>query len=121
MINIVTYVITSIIACIFGQVVSHLNKKLPPVVSEEITYKEFFESLSRDFKIDIKYSLGFLILFNLFIYFIGNNVNSYLYMIISFSLAIVFYIDFKYELIPDECHAIILVAGIINFIINILH
>ena len=36
------YVIMSLLAILFGQVIAHLNKKLPPVVSEEITYKEYF-------------------------------------------------------------------------------
>ena len=44
---IVQYVITVIFAIVFGQVAGHLNKKLPPVVAEEITYKEFFKSLKR--------------------------------------------------------------------------
>ncbi len=58
MINI-HYVFASIIAIVFGQVSLHLNKKLPPVVAEEITYKEFFKSLKSDFKIDIFYTIIF--------------------------------------------------------------
>ncbi len=115
----IAYIIMSLLGIILGQAVGHLNKKLPRVVAEEITYKEFLKSLKSDFKIDIKYSLIFLILFNAFIYFIGNTVTSYLYVIISFALAIVFSIDFRYRLIPDETHVVILIAGLINLFINL--
>ncbi len=115
----ISYIIMSLLGVILGQVTGHLNKKLPRVVAEEITYKEFFKSLKSDFKIDIKYSAIFLVLFNAFIYFIGNTVTSYLYAIISFSLAVVFSIDFRYRLIPDETHVVILAAGFINFFLNL--
>ena len=49
----VSYVIASILAILFGQIVGHLNKKMPPVVAEEITYKEFFKTLKTGFKVDI--------------------------------------------------------------------
>ena len=63
------YVIISLLAILFVQVIAHLNKKLPPVVSEEITYKEYFSTFKEGFKFDFKYSLIFLALFNLLIYF----------------------------------------------------
>ena len=113
------YIIMSALAIIMGQAVHHLIRKMPPVVAEEITYKEFFNTLFKDYKIDIICSLIFLILFNSFIYFIGNNLTSYLYVIVTTALMLAFAIDYKYQLIPDETHLIILVAGIINFIVNI--
>lgn len=117
--NFLPYIVVSLIAILFGQVVAHLNKKLPPVVSDEITYKEFFKNLNKNFKVDIKYSLIFLILFNLLIYFNGSNITTYLYLIILFSLAMVVSIDIRFQLIPDESHIIILFAGIINFFLNL--
>ena len=114
----IPYIIISIIAVFFGQIAAHLNKKLPPVVSEEITYKEFFKTLKNDFKIDIFYSLIFLILFNLLIYFVGNTYISYVYAIVIFALSITFSVDLRYKLIPDEVHIIIAFAGIINLIFN---
>ena len=114
----IPYIIISIIAVFFGQIAAHLNKKLPPVVSEEITYKEFFKTLKNDFKIDIFYSLIFLILFNLLIYFVGNTYTSYVYAIVIFALSITFSVDLRYKLIPDEVHIIIAFAGIINLIFN---
>lgn len=117
--NILHHIIASIIAIIFGQLSSHLNKKLPPVVAEEITYKEFFNTLKSDFKIDIFFTVIFLILFNSFIYFLDNTLNMYLYMIISFALSIVFSVDARYRLIPDETHVIIALAGLVNLFCNI--
>ena len=119
MMNIIPFFIISVSAIFLGQIVSHLNKKLPPVVEEKISYKEFFESLKSDFKIDYKYSIIFIIIFNLLMYFVGNNVTTYLYSIIVFALAIVCSIDIRFRLIPDEVHVIILIVGIINFILNI--
>lgn len=112
------YVFASIIAIVFGQISAHLNKKLPPVVAEEITYKEFFKSLKSDFKIDFLYTGIFLILFNCFIYFLDNTLNMYLYMIVSFALSIVFSVDVRFRLIPDETHIIIGIAGLINMLAN---
>lgn len=117
--NILHHILASIFAIIFGQLSAHLNKKLPPVVSEEITYKEFFENLKFDFKIDFFYTTIFLVLFNSFIYFLDNTLNMYLYMIVSFALSIVFSVDARYRLIPDETHIIIALAGLVNFIVNI--
>lgn len=115
----IPYIVISIVAVIFGQLVYHLNKKLPAVVMEEITYKEFFESLKKDFKIDIKYTLIFLVLFNMLMYFVGNTYITYLYSTSIFALAIVFSVDYRFQLIPDETHGIILCVGLINFFFNL--
>ena len=115
----ISYIIISTLAIICGQVIAHLNRKMPPVVSEEITYKEFFSTLFKDFKIDIKYTIICLVLFNCYVYFIGGGITTYLYVIISIALFIAFSIDYRYQLIPDETHIIILIAGLINFILNI--
>lgn len=122
--TILLYILSSVVAILFGQVVAHLNKKMPPVVSEEITYKEFFKTLFKDFKIDFKYSIIFLILFNLLIYVSLSYKNitllsAFLYMMVISALAITFSIDYRFQLIPDEVHVVILIAGIINFIANI--
>ena len=45
--TILLYILSSVVAILFGQVVAHLNKKMPPVVSEEITYKEFFDVVKK--------------------------------------------------------------------------
>lgn len=112
------YVLISIIAILFGQIVGHLNKKLPPVVSEEITYKEFYNNLFKDFKIDYFYTIIFLILFNCMIGYLGASYKIYLYTFVSVALAITFSIDFRFQLIPDEVHILLIIVGIINLIIN---
>ena len=112
------HIVMSILAIIFGQIVGHLNKKMPPVVAEEITYKEFYKTLFKDFKIDILYTIIFLILFNCMVIFIGNTYMIYLYAIVSVGLAITFSIDFRYQLIPDEVHILLGIVGIINIFIN---
>ena len=97
----VYYVIATMFALFFGQVAGHLNKKLPPVVAEEITYKEFFSTLVKNFKIDYLFSLTYILLFNLLIYFIGFNINTVIY------------------LIPDEVSILIAICGIVNIFFNI--
>lgn len=113
-----SYVIMSIIAVIFGQIVGHLNNKLPPVVSEKITYNEFFNTLFKDFKIDILYSVIFLVIFNCMIYFLGNSYIIYLYTLVCVALAITFSIDLRYQLIPDEVHILLFIIGIVNILFN---
>lgn len=117
--HILNYIIPSILAILFGQVVGHLCKKMPPVVAEEISYKEFFRELFKDFKIDIKYTFIHLILFNMFVYFNVNLLYQYLYILLIPVLIIVFYIDFKYQLIPDEAHIWIIVLSLIKLIFNL--
>lgn len=112
------YIISSIIAIVLGQLAGHLNKKLPPVVSEEITYKEFFKSLKNDFKVDLLFSIVFLIVFNLLVYFNCFSITILLYFITIFALSLAFSIDFKYQLIPDEVDIIIAICGIINIVLN---
>lgn len=117
------YVITIIIAIILGQIVKHLNKKLPPVVSEEITYKEFFKTLKSDFKIDIKYSI-MLILIAAGLVYKSIELSGfpiffvYTYLVISAALLIAFSVDYRFQLIPDEVHIVILICGFFNLIFN---
>lgn len=113
------YVIIGILAIILGQVVAHLNLKMPPVVSEEITYKEFFKSLKSDFKLDYKYTFILLIIFEAIMYFLGNTCIAYIYAILVATLMIVFSIDFRFQLIPDEAHIVIVLLGVINLVLNI--
>lgn len=113
------FVIVSVLAIIFGNLTKHLIKKMPPLVAEEMSFKEFRKSFFKDFKIDIIYSLIYLILFNVIIYFLGSNVTSYLYIFMALPLMIIFVIDYKYQLIPDSCHIVIAILGIINFVLNI--
>ncbi len=112
--SIIHYFIVSIIAIILGQLASHFNKKLPPVVKEEITYKEFFSTLTKDFKLDIKYTLVFLVVFNLLLYFSGASLKLYLYLFVIFALSIVTSVDIRFQLIPDEVHILIFIVGLIN-------
>lgn len=116
---IIHHIIMTIIAIMFGQLAAHLNKKLPPVVAEEITYKEFFKTLKQDFKIDVLYTVIFIVLFNAFVYFLDANLTTYLYTIVSFSLSIAFSVDIRFRLIPDETHLVIILAAIINLIANL--
>ncbi len=113
------YIIATIIAVILGQVVSHLNKKLPPVVKEEITYKEFFSTLFKDFKIDVIYTIIYISAFNFLVYYLNFSYMSYTYMIVLFALTIVVSVDIRFQLIPDEVHIILILVGVFNFIINI--
>lgn len=115
----INYVIASIIAILLGQVTNHLCKKMPDWVAEKISFKEYIASLKNGFKIDYIYTLIYLVLFNLLIYFNVGIYLKYVYMLCIFSLLIVFTIDYKYELIPDECHIFIAVAGIINLCFNL--
>lgn len=114
----IPYIIMSILAILLGQVAKHLCKKLPKVVAEEIKYKEFFSTLFTDYKFDIKYSVIFLILFNLLVFYVGSTYISYIYAFCIFSLAIAFSVDFRFQLLPDECHILIAILGLINIIFN---
>lgn len=113
------YVIASILAIVLGQVTKHLNLKMPPVVKEEITYKEFYSSLFKDFKLDFKYSIILLVIYNALIYYSGFNIVNCIYFITIFVLLIVFSIDYRFQLIPDEAHIVIVLLGIINLALNI--
>lgn len=111
------YVILLLMSILLGQCCKHLCKKLPPVVSEEITYAEFSKGLFKDFEIDLKYSLIFIIftlievcLFNFSIY------KSIFYLILFFILSIVFSIDYRFQLIPDECQIALIFLGVIKIL-----
>lgn len=84
-------------------------------------YKEFLTSCKKDYKLDIKYSCIFLILFNALIYCSGNQVTTYLYAVISAALAIVFSIDYRFQLIPDEVHIVIFLCGIVHLFLDLPH
>ncbi|MEG1990243.1 MAG: A24 family peptidase [Clostridia bacterium] len=116
---IIGYIVMFFLAIILGQIVAHLNVKLPPVVSEEITYKEFFKTLKKGFKIDIKYSVILLCIFEVIMLHLGNTYISYVYAILVATLTIVFYIDYKFQLIPDEAHIVIVILAIINLLFNL--
>lgn len=113
------YIIMTILAILAGQVVKHLNKKLPPVVAEEITYKQFFSTLLKDYTLDFKYTMICVALFNSLAFFCESIILAYLYAIVSVALLIAFSVDYRFQLIPDEVHIIILFAAIINFFMDI--
>lgn len=113
------YLIASILAIILGQAAKHLCLKLPPVVSEEITYKEYFKTFKEDFKVDYIFTTIYLNLFNLLIFTKGLLPLSIIYMLLIFTLSIVFYIDYKTGLIPDETHIAILVLAMVNLGLNL--
>ncbi len=115
----IPYIVASILAILLGQVTKHLCKKMPVWVAEEITFKEYLVSLKKDFKIDIKYTLIYIIIFNLLVYINGFSYLTILYLFCIFSLMLVFSVDYRYELIPDECHIIIAILGIINLCFNL--
>lgn len=116
---ILEYIIFAILALMLGQVVAHLNLKMPPVVAEEITYKEFFRTFKSNFKFDYKYSL-ILATFNFaLLFFLPFTYLTCIYSILIAVLMVVFSIDYRFQLIPDEAHGIIAILGIINMIINI--
>ena len=115
---ILNYVITSIVAILLGQITTHLNKKLPPIAKDEITYKQLFATITKDFKFEIKYSIIYLVLFNVLLYFVGASVRFYLYLIVICALAIETSVDSRFRVIPDEVHIIILLAGIINLVFD---
>ncbi|MEG1009948.1 MAG: hypothetical protein RSF67_09105, partial [Clostridia bacterium] len=104
---------------ILGQIVAHLNLKLPSVLNEEKTINEFIKEFKLNFKIDIKYSVILSIIYCILIYCIGSNVNTFIYSILAAVLMIVFSIDYRFCLIPDSTHIIIIVLGIINLCFNI--
>ena len=117
------YIIIIFLSIILGQLVAFFNKKLPPVVAEEITYKEFFKDLKqnykKDFKIDFKYSI-ILIVLNCLLVFLNKPIYLiYIYSILIATLLIAFSVDFRFSLIPDECHIIIVLLSIVNMIFNL--
>lgn len=117
--NYMSYIIVSVLAMILGQATKHLCKKLPAWVEEKISFKEFLQSLKHGFKTDIKYTVIYLTLFNLLVYLQGFSYVTILYAICIFSLMLVFSIDYRFELIADESHIIIAIAGVINIFFNL--
>ena len=117
--NIVFHIILTIIAIICGQCAKHIEKNLIPLCLEKINFKEFFKNLKKDFKMDIKYSLINILLFNLIYFLNGNQILTYIYISIIPILLIVFSIDYKITLIPDEAHLYIIIISIINILFNI--
>ena len=114
-----SYVIVTILAVVLGQTTKHLCKKMPAWVSEEISFKEYLKSLKKDFSIDVKYTIIYIVLFNLLVYLKGFNLALILQIVLIFSLMLVFSIDYRYELIPDECHIIIALTGLVNLFFDL--
>ena len=106
-----------IISILLGQCVAHLCKKLPDVVAENITYKEFVNDLFTNYKIDFKYSLIFIIFSIVCVYYAKFAIlKSIFYLLVFCILSIVFSIDYRFELIPDECQVALIVLGCIKIL-----
>ena len=112
------YIIATILAIILGQIVAHLNKKMPPVVAEEITYKEYYSTLFKDFKFDFKWSIILAFIFNILMYFLGNEYITYSFMFVTSILAVVYSVDYRFQLIPDEAHIGLSLIAILNLIVG---
>lgn len=112
------YVVLVVLAIVLGQICKHLCVKIPPVVAEEITYDQFFESLKKDFKIDLKYTCIFIVAFIALFMTNSNIITTIMFSLIIFTLMIVFSVDYRFELIPDECSLFIGYLALINIIIT---
>lgn len=118
--NIYLYGLIIFLSFLLGQIVSHLNKKLPPVGLEEINYREFFKGLFKGFKLDIFCSI-ILVLTNISILItLGTSLTSYIYMFLTAILLNIFIIDLKHQIIPDELVILTFVLGIINILLNLV-
>lgn len=115
----INYIILSILAVVLGQITAHLNKKLPPIVKEEIGYNEFFKTVFKGYRVDIKYTVIMLLIINFLNYYIGYSYKMYLLSFVIMSLLIVFSVDYRFQLIPDTCHYIIVIVSVINILFNI--
>src|SRR5574344_1369771 len=116
----VSYIVASILAVILGQLANHIVRHIPSIIEDEKAYKKFFGLFNfkkYDFKFDYIYSVINLIIFNC-INIVYYDKFAYTYMLTFFALTIVFAIDMKMQLIPDTCHIVILLAGIINMCLN---
>ena len=109
----INYIIASIIAVVLGQITNHLIRRLPEIIEDEDAIKKFIPTIKSDFKLDIKYSLILLILFNLVMYFVGSSYITWIYMPLIAMLVIALVIDFKMQLIPDTVQVVVLILGLI--------
>lgn len=111
-------VFLTVLAVVLGQLVKHLCVKLPDVVAENITYKEFTDGLFKDFKIDFKYSIIFIIFSLVATYYTDFTILKSIYYLLVFAvLAIVFSVDYRFELIPDECQVALILLGVIKILV----
>lgn len=115
----INYIVSILLAIVLGQVVAHLIKRLPEVIKDNNEFKNLIPILSKDFKLDYKYSLILIVIFVATTYFVRPVYLSYIYMILIAMLIVVFVIDFKMQLIPDTVQAVILTLGIIVTLIDI--
>lgn len=107
------YLISSILGIILGQLAYHLIRVLPPILEDKDALKKFLKTLNQKIKIDYKYSIILIVIFNILAYFSTINITFYIFVILIFTLLIVFVIDIKYQLIPDTTQIIILTLGIL--------
>ena len=114
----INYIIASIVAILMGQVVSHFIKRLPIIIEDEDAIKKLIPTLKTGYKIDLKYSLAMLVLFNATMYFVGATYMAYIYMILIAMMIVALVIDFKMQLIPDTVQVIIALLGIIVTIVD---
>lgn len=114
----INYIVASIIAVVLGQITNHLIRRLPEIIEDEDAIKKFIPTIKKDFKLDIKYSLILLILFNLVMYFVGVSYISWIYMPLIAMLVVALVIDFKMQLIPDTVQVVVLILGLIVTVID---
>ena len=109
----INYIIATILALILGQVTAHFIYRLPEIVVDDDELKKVIPTLKKGFKWDYKYSILFVILFNLVVYFVDTTFLKYLYMFTISMMTVAMVIDFKMQLIPDTVQVLLFVLGII--------
>lgn len=114
----ISYIVATVLAIILGQVIAHLINRLPEIIEDDDAIKKIIPTLKTGFKLDYKYSLVLLVLFNLVAYFVGNTYMAYIYMVLISMLVIALVIDFKMQLIPDTVQVVIAILGIITIMFN---
>lgn len=114
----ISHIVAIILAIILGQVAAHLINRLPEIIEDDDAIKKLIPILKTGFKLDYKYSLVLLVLFNLVAFFVGNTYMAYIYMVLISMLVIALVIDFKMQLIPDTVQVVIAILGIITILFN---
>lgn len=109
----ISYIVSSIIAIVLGQLVGHLIRRLPEIIEDKDAIKKLIPTLKTGYKFDWLYSLVLIVLFNITIYFVGATYMSYIYMLLISMLVVATVIDFKMQLIPDTVQVVVLLLGII--------
>ena len=116
--HILVYVIIGLVGILVGQFIDWCNRRMPNY--KKVFSKDFFTEYFKNFKPNYILINVTLVMFLGLVYFFGLSVDLFKYLFLIPMLIIAFYIDYKFQIIPNRLTLTMFETGLVFTFIQVI-